>query len=472
MLFPGTPDHFWLRLVDYTIQVVENWMTAFYSSQTCLVSYPDLGAYVICLSDRKFYRAIVTKVKFYTKHYSNSQWLDCIFFLQINYIPAGAPIFEVLLVDYGEVRVTSLNYLFPMDERFCQPATALLCTLGSMPPSTPALLNSSKFFFGPSENLTAVFHAVSEHDRSTESNIIYPIFHVTLQKTEVTSGCSRIFDVRTLLQRGWSGSTPEKPFGREFHSNQSCITQPSDPKKQVVPSVATNRVSNLSYYADPQYDSKWDKPCYTKTSRQPQSPITAQGRQNLLHSSMSGSSQRIGSSSKGSHLDPNASDFRPASLMPQSFSLPNQFPTNAQISLSHQGVTVGPQSNRLRSPNSVSIAATQPSYRAVSQIPIQPRFVPNQSPVMATPAPAYQPSSPQVTLRPLGITNSGDIESLLRAGQNFAAHRLNAIVSPGLSPNSLNNVAPTAMKSAVKVSDPLFPPVVNQLPVSVQSEGI
>jgi hypothetical protein len=73
MLFPGTPDHFWLRLVDYTIQVVENWMTAFYSSQTCLVSYPDLGAYVICLSDRKFYRAIVTKVKFYTKHYSNSQ---------------------------------------------------------------------------------------------------------------------------------------------------------------------------------------------------------------------------------------------------------------------------------------------------------------------------------------------------------------------------------------------------------------
>jgi hypothetical protein len=342
-----------------------------------------------------------------------------------------------LLVDYGEVRVTSLNYLFPMDERFCQPATALLCTLGSMPPSTPALLNSSKFFFGPSENLTAVFHAVSEHDRSTESNIIYPIFHVTLQKTEVTSGCSRIFDVRTLLQRGWSGSTPEKPFGREFHSNQSCITQPSDPKKQVVPSVATNRVSNLSYYADPQYDSKWDKPCYTKTSRQPQSPITAQGRQNLLHSSMSGSSQRIGSSSKGSHLDPNASDFRPASLMPQSFSLPNQFPTNAQISLSHQGVTVGPQSNRLRSPNSVSIAATQPSYRAVSprQIPRQPGFVPNQGPVMATPALAYQPSSPQVTRRPPGITNSGDIESLL-----------------GLSQNT--------------------PPAVNQLAVSVQSEGI
>jgi hypothetical protein len=65
MLSPGTPEHFWLRLLDPTIQFVENWMKYFYSSQTCLVSYPDLGSYVICLSDRKFYRAMVTKVKFY-----------------------------------------------------------------------------------------------------------------------------------------------------------------------------------------------------------------------------------------------------------------------------------------------------------------------------------------------------------------------------------------------------------------------
>ena len=63
MISSGTPDCFWLRLADITYQVVENWMTSFYSSQTCLVSYPDLGSYVICLSDRKFYRVIVTKVK-------------------------------------------------------------------------------------------------------------------------------------------------------------------------------------------------------------------------------------------------------------------------------------------------------------------------------------------------------------------------------------------------------------------------
>ena len=356
-----------------------------------------------------------------------------------------------------------------MDEKFCQPATALLCTL-KMQPSTPALLNSSKLFFGQLENLTAVFHSLSEHDRSTESNFVYPIFHVTLEKKEVESGSSRIVDVRSLLQRAWYGPTPEKPFDGEFPSSQSCIAQPTDPRKQVVPSVATNRASNLSY-ADPQYDSKWDKPCYLTTSRQPQSPLTSQGRQNLLHSSMSGSSQRFGTSSKGSNLDPNAGDFRPASFVPQSFPLPNQFPANAQINLSHQGVAVGPQVNRLRSPNNVSVAATQPLYRAMSQIPTQPRFVPNQSPVMATPPPAYQQFSPQVTLGPPGMTNSGDIESFIRASQNFAARSLNAIAPPGSAQNSVNTVAPTAMKSAVKVPDSQIRPAANHLPVSVQSEG-
>ena len=32
-------------------------------------------------------------------------------------------------------------------------------------------------------------------------------------------------------------------------------------------------------------------------------------------------------------------------------------------------VTVGPPSNHLRSPNSVSVEATQPSYRAASRLP-------------------------------------------------------------------------------------------------------
>ena len=306
-----------------------------------------------------------------------------------------------------------------MDEKFCQPATALLCTL-KMQPSTPALLNSSKFFFGQLKNLTAVFHSLSEHDRSTESNFVYPIFHVTLEKKEVESGSSRIVDVRSLLQRAWYGPTPEKPFDGEFPLSQSCIAQPTDPRKQVAPSVATNRASNLSC-AD--------------------------------------------------NLDPTAGDFRPASFVPQSFPLPNQFPANAQINLSHQGVAVGPQVNRLRSPNSVSVAATQPLYRAMSQIPTQPRFVPNQSPVMATPPPAYQPFSPQVPLGPPGMTNSGDIESFIRASQNFAARSLNAIAPPGSAQNSVNTVAPTAMKSAVKVPDSQIRPAANHLPVSVQSEG-
>ena len=79
--------------------------------------------------------------------------------------------------------------------------------------------------------------------------------------------------------------------------------------------------------------------------------------------------------------------------------------------------------------------------------------VPNQSPVMATLPPAYQPSSPQVTLLPPGITNSDDVEPSFRASQNLAARSLNVIVPPGSAQNSVNAVAPTAMKSAVKVPD-------------------
>ena len=197
------------------------------------------------------------------------------FFLQVDVsIPAGAPIIEVFLLDYGEIRVTSLNCLFAIDESQpfkYLPATALLCKLDKMQPSPPYFLKSSNFFFGQSTNLTAVFHALCEHESTKLSNVIYPQYHVTLLKTQITSRFSRIFDIRPLL---------------------------------------------------------------------PRSPLTAQSRQNLLHSSMS----------------------------------------------------------------SVSVAATPPSYRAASRLPTRSRFVPYQNPVMATSALKHRTSSPQITPRPPRIT--------------------------------------------------------------------
>jgi hypothetical protein len=226
------------------------------------------------------------------------------------------------------------------------PATALLCTLDKMQPSP---LKSLNFFFGQSTNLTAIFHGLCEHE-FTNSSIIYPIHHITLLKTEISSEFSRSFDIRSLL-----------PCGREVKKRKK---EPEDVEDEEVDENLPPR--------DPHHDSKCDKPPYSKTSRQPQSQLTAQ---NLLHSSTSGSSRRFGSCS-----------------------------TNAQISLSHQEVSVGPPSNHLRSPNSVSDAATPPSYRAASRLPTQPGFVPNQSPAMATSAPKYRPSSPQITPRPPAMT--------------------------------------------------------------------
>lgn len=82
--------------------------------------------------------------------------------------------------------------------------------------------------------------------------------------------------------------------------------RPDPSQKSVAPAEDEELDENLPPRADPQHDSKCDKPCYSKISRQPQSPLTAQGRRNLLHSSTSGFSRRFG------NCLTNASNRRPA----------------------------------------------------------------------------------------------------------------------------------------------------------------
>lgn len=89
----------------------------------------------------------------------------------------------VILVDYGEEVTTSIDKLFPIQEKFCrEPAHGLLCSMKDLkPPSDIWEMDAIVFFISQCEDIVAIFHPpVDEQVQTDTFSNFTPDYYVSL----------------------------------------------------------------------------------------------------------------------------------------------------------------------------------------------------------------------------------------------------------------------------------------------------